>query len=112
MTYIHPYDDAEVIAGQGTIAVEILRQHSGALHAIFVPVGGGGLIAGIAAYIKTLRPEIKSSASSQRTPPRSIWRFAAAGARVSIMSAFSPTAWRCDKSARSRSAWHANWWTR
>jgi threonine dehydratase len=59
LTYIHPYDDAEVIAGQGTIAMEILRQHSGPLHAIFVPVGGGGLIAGIAAYIKTLRPEIK-----------------------------------------------------
>ncbi len=59
MTYIHAYDDAEVIAGQGTIAVEILRQHSGALHAIFVPVGGGGLVAGIAAYIKTLRPEVK-----------------------------------------------------
>jgi threonine dehydratase len=59
MTYIHPYDDAEVIAGQGTIAMEILRQHSGALDAVFVPVGGGGLVAGIAAYIKTLRPEVK-----------------------------------------------------
>jgi threonine dehydratase len=59
LTYIHPYDDADVIAGQGTIAMEILRQHSGPLHAIFVPVGGGGLVAGIAAYIKTLRPEVK-----------------------------------------------------
>ncbi|MBT3171314.1 MAG: threonine ammonia-lyase, biosynthetic [Rhodospirillaceae bacterium] len=59
LTYIHPYDDGEVIAGQGTIAMEILRQHSGPLHAVFVPVGGGGLIAGIAAYIKTLRPEVK-----------------------------------------------------
>ena len=56
MTYIHPYDDTEVIAGQGTIAMKILRQHSGALHAIFVPVSGGRLIAGIAAYIKTVRP--------------------------------------------------------
>lgn len=57
MTYIHPYDDAEVIAGQGTIAMEILRQHSGALHAVFVPVGG--LVAGIAAYLKSLRPDVK-----------------------------------------------------
>ncbi len=58
LTYIHPYDDAEVIAGQGTVAMEILRQHSRPLHAIFVPVGGGGLIAGMAAYIKYVRPEI------------------------------------------------------
>ncbi|WP_255561986.1 threonine ammonia-lyase, biosynthetic [Zooshikella harenae] len=57
--YIHPYDDVDTIAGQGTIAMEILRQHSGKLDAIFVPVGGGGLIAGIAAYVKYLRPEIK-----------------------------------------------------
>jgi len=59
LTYIHPYDDAEVIAGQGTIGMEILQQHTGELDAIFVPVGGGGLIAGVAAYIKYLRPEIK-----------------------------------------------------
>ncbi len=59
MTFIHPYDDPEVIAGQGTVALEILRQHMGELHAIFVPVGGGGLIAGIAAFVKHLRPEIK-----------------------------------------------------
>jgi threonine dehydratase len=56
---IHPYDDPEVIAGQGTIAMEILRQHPGRLDAIFVPVGGGGLIAGIAVYVKYVRPEIK-----------------------------------------------------
>ncbi len=59
LTYIHPYDDAEVIAGQGTVAMEILRQHARPLHAIFVPVGGGGLIAGMAAYIKYVRPEIQ-----------------------------------------------------
>jgi threonine dehydratase len=59
LTYIHPYDDPEVIAGQGTIAMEILHQHSGPLEAIFVPVGGGGLIAGIAAYVKYVRPAIK-----------------------------------------------------
>jgi threonine dehydratase len=58
-TFVHPYDDPEVIAGQGTIGMEILRQHSQPLHAIFVPVGGGGLIAGIAAYVKRLRPQIK-----------------------------------------------------
>jgi threonine dehydratase len=58
-TFVHPYDDPEVIAGQGTIGLEILRQHSRPLHAIFVPVGGGGLIAGIAAYVKRLRPLIK-----------------------------------------------------
>ncbi len=57
--YIHPYDDPDTIAGQGTVAMEILRQHTGRLDAIFVPVGGGGLIAGIAAYVKYLRPEIK-----------------------------------------------------
>ena len=57
--FIHPYDDADVIAGQGTIGMEILRQHTDPIHAIFIPVGGGGLIAGIAAYIKYLRPEIK-----------------------------------------------------
>lgn len=59
MTFIHPYDDPEVIAGQGTVAMEILRQHNGPIHAIFVPVGGGGLVAGIAAYVKFVRPEIK-----------------------------------------------------
>ncbi|MGP0173052.1 threonine ammonia-lyase, biosynthetic [Pseudomonas sp. NCHU5208] len=58
-TYIHPYDDPLVIAGQGTVAMEVLRQHQGRIDAIFVPVGGGGLIAGIAAYVKYLRPEIK-----------------------------------------------------
>jgi len=59
LTLVHPYDDPEVIAGQGTIGMEILRQHHGAIDAIFVPVGGGGLIAGIAAYVKSVRPSIK-----------------------------------------------------
>jgi len=57
--YIHPYDDPYVIAGQGTIGMEILRQVDGPLDVIFVPVGGGGLLAGIAAYVKYLRPHIK-----------------------------------------------------
>lgn len=59
LVFVHPYDDPEVIAGQGTVGMEILRQWSSALHAIFVPVGGGGLISGIAVYVKSLRPEIK-----------------------------------------------------
>ena len=58
-SYIHPYDDPLVIAGQGTVAMEILSQQPGQLDAIFVPCGGGGLIAGIAAYVKYLRPDIR-----------------------------------------------------
>lgn len=58
-TYIPPFDDIDVLAGQGTVAVEMLRQHADPLDAVFVPVGGGGLIAGVAAYIKYLRPEVK-----------------------------------------------------
>lgn len=58
-TFVSPFDDPDVIAGQGTVAMEILRQHQGALDAIFIPVGGGGLIAGIAAYVKYLRPEVR-----------------------------------------------------
>ncbi len=59
MIFIHPYDDPEVIAGQGTIGMEIIRQHPDDLEAVFVPVGGGGLIGGVATYIKHLRPEVK-----------------------------------------------------
>ncbi len=58
-TFVHPYDDPDVIAGQGTIGMELLRQARHPLHAVFVPVGGGGLIAGIAAYLKRLKPQIK-----------------------------------------------------
>ncbi|MBV8208473.1 MAG: threonine ammonia-lyase, biosynthetic [Burkholderiaceae bacterium] len=63
LTFVHPFDDPDVIAGQGTIAMEILRQHhpdnGGAIHAIFAPVGGGGLISGVATYVKALRPDIR-----------------------------------------------------
>ena len=59
LAFVHPYDDPDVIAGQGTIGFEILKQHAGDLHAIFVPVGGGGLIAGIGAYVKQLRPQVR-----------------------------------------------------
>jgi threonine dehydratase len=59
LTFVHPFDDPDVIAGQGTIGMEILRQCQKPIHAIFVAIGGGGLISGVAAYIKRLRPEIK-----------------------------------------------------
>nr|MBP8867226.1 threonine ammonia-lyase, biosynthetic [Propionivibrio sp.] len=59
LTFVHPFDDPDVIAGQGTIGMEILRQHGKPIHAVFCCVGGGGLIAGVAAYIKRLRPETK-----------------------------------------------------
>jgi len=59
LSFVHPYDDPEVIAGQGTIGMEILRQHAAPIDAIFVPVGGGGLISGIAAYVKRVRPGVR-----------------------------------------------------
>jgi threonine dehydratase len=59
MTFVHPFDDPLVIAGQGTVGAEILRHSQDSLNAVFVPVGGGGLISGIAGYIKSLRPDVK-----------------------------------------------------
>jgi threonine dehydratase len=59
LTFVHPFDDPDVIAGQGTIAMEILRQHQGPLDAVFVAIGGGGLAAGVAAYVKAVRPEVR-----------------------------------------------------
>ena len=59
LTFVHPFDDPDVIAGQGTIGMEILRQHQQPIHAVFCCIGGGGLISGVAAYIKRLRPETK-----------------------------------------------------
>lgn len=58
-TFVHAFDDSAVIAGQGTVGLEIVRQHSGRQDAIFAQVGGAGLMAGIAAYVKYIRPEIK-----------------------------------------------------
>jgi threonine dehydratase len=85
LTFIHPYDDPAVIAGQGTVAVEILRQVQQPLAAIYVPCGGGGLMAGVAAYVKFLRPEVKVIA----VEPEDAACFAAAraaGERVQLES--------------------------
>jgi threonine dehydratase len=59
LTFVHPFDDPDVIAGQGTVAMEILRQHQGPIDAVFVAIGGGGLVSGVAAYIKAVRPEVR-----------------------------------------------------
>jgi threonine dehydratase len=80
-TFVHPYDDPDVIAGQGTIGMEILRQCQGPLDAIFVAVGGGGLISGIAAYIKRVRPDVKVI-GVQPVDSDAMVRSVAAGKRV------------------------------
>jgi len=59
LSFVHPFDDPDVIAGQGTIGMEILRQQTQPIEAIFCAIGGGGLIAGVAAYVKQIRPEVK-----------------------------------------------------
>jgi threonine dehydratase len=83
LTFIHPFDDPDVIAGQGTIGMEILRQHADPLHAVFVPVGGGGLIAGVAAYIKYVRPRVKVVGVEPEDAP-TLERAMAAGRRVEL----------------------------
>ncbi len=83
LTFVHPYDDPDVIAGQGTIAMEILRQHSGPLDAVFIAVGGGGLIAGMGAYIKALRPEIRVIGVEPEDAP-SMYTALKAGERVQL----------------------------
>ncbi|MEP7186981.1 MAG: threonine ammonia-lyase, biosynthetic [Rhodanobacter sp.] len=82
-TFVHPFDDAAVIAGQGTIALEILRQHPGPLHAVFVPVGGGGLLAGVAACIKQLRPDVRVI-GVQSTDSDAMTRSLEVGERVTL----------------------------
>jgi threonine dehydratase len=81
--FIHPYDDPDVIAGQGTVAMEILRQHPDPIDAIFVQIGGGGLAAGIAAYVKFLRPEIRVIGVEPRDAA-SMAAALAAGERVAL----------------------------
>jgi len=83
LTFVHPFDDPYVIAGQGTIGVEILRQHPDPLHAIFVAIGGGGLISGVAAYVKALRPDIKVI-GVQSTDSDAMARSVKAGRRVTL----------------------------
>jgi threonine dehydratase len=83
LTFVHPFDDPDVIAGQGTIGMEILRQHSAPIHAIFVPIGGGGLIAGVAAYVKAIRPEIRII-GVQTTDSNAMGRSLASGRRVTL----------------------------
>src|SRR6185369_4134520 len=67
LTFVHPFDDPDVIAGQGTIAMEILRQHQGPLDAVFVAIGGGGLIAGVANYIKVIGVQMNDSDAMSRS---------------------------------------------
>jgi len=82
-TFVHPYDDPDVIAGQGTIAVEILRQWQAPIDAIFVAIGGGGLISGIASYVKRVRPEIKII-GVQPTDSDAMARSITAGRRIKL----------------------------
>ena len=83
LTFVHPFDDPDVIAGQGTIAMEILRQHQGPIDAVFVAIGGGGLISGVAAYIKSVRPEIKVI-GVQTVDSDAMLRSVKAGKRVAL----------------------------
>jgi len=83
MTFVPPYDDPDVIAGQGTIGMEILQQHPGDLAAVVVPVGGGGLIAGVATYVKYLNPEIRIIGVEPDDAP-SMTRALQAGRRVRL----------------------------
>jgi threonine dehydratase len=82
-TFVHPYDDPDVIAGQGTIGMEILRQCPGPLDAIFVAIGGGGLVGGIAAYVKRVRPEV-AIIGVQPEDSDAMARSLAAGRRVTL----------------------------
>ena len=83
LTFVHPFDDPYVIAGQGTVGMEILRQHPDPIHAIFVAIGGGGLIAGVASYVKAVRPDIKII-GVQTTDSDAMARSIKAGRRVTL----------------------------
>ena len=83
LTFVHPFDDPDVIAGQGTIAMEILRQHQGPLDAVFVAIGGGGLVSGVANYIKAVRPEVKVI-GVQMADSDAMMRSVAANKRVTL----------------------------
>ncbi len=83
LTFVHPFDDPDVIAGQGTVAMEILRQHQGELHAVFVAIGGGGLISGVANYIKAVRPEVRVI-GVQMNDSDAMMQSVAAGKRIAL----------------------------
>jgi threonine dehydratase len=83
LSFVHPFDDPDVIAGQGTIAMEILRQHQAPIDAVFVAIGGGGLISGVAAYIKAVRPQIKVI-GVQTVDSDAMLRSVRAGKRVAL----------------------------
>src|SRR5262249_49669082 len=83
LTFVHPFDDPDVIAGQGTIAMEILRQHQGPIDAVFCSIGGGGLIAGVASYIKAVRPDIRVI-GVQTTDSDAMLRSVRSGKRVQL----------------------------
>lgn len=83
LTFVHPYDDPDVIAGQGTIGMELLRQHPDPIDAVFVAVGGGGLIAGIGTWIKYLRPEVKVIGVEPEDAD-AMYRSLAAGERIRL----------------------------
>jgi threonine dehydratase len=81
--FVHPFDDPDVIAGQGTVGMEILRQHQGPIDAVFVAIGGGGLISGVAAYIKAVRPEVRVI-GVQTSDSCAMVRSVRAGQRISL----------------------------
>jgi len=83
LVFVHPFDDPDVIAGQGTVAMEILRQHQGPIDAVFVAIGGGGLISGVAAYVKAVRPEIRVI-GVQTVDSDAMLRSVRAGKRVTL----------------------------
>jgi len=83
LTFVHPFDDPDVIAGQGTIGMEILRQHPGPIDAVFVAIGGGGLVSGVAAYLKSVRPEIQVI-GVQMNDSDAMLRSVRAGKRVTL----------------------------
>ena len=83
LAFVHPFDDPDVIAGQGTVGMEILRQHQGPIDAVFVAIGGGGLISGVAAYIKAVRPEVRVI-GVQTTDSNAMVQSVKAGRRVTL----------------------------
>jgi threonine dehydratase len=108
LTFVHPFDDPDVIAGQGTIAMEILRQHQAPIDAVFVAIGGGGLISGIGAYIKSVRPEIRVI-GVQMTDSDAMLRSVDAGKRVQLRDVGLFSGRNRSQAGRrgGRFAWHA-----